>query len=127
MGKLRMLWSRVKGQAVQVREDEAFEEEMHEHIALLEKRYQAQGMSARESAQAARRQFGNVAALKEKQRAQRGILSPVEWARALCRCGWRSWRAHCVPPGNRSEHDGIQYCGRCPLAPSAIRASGTAG
>lgn len=26
MGKLRMLWSRVKGQAVQVREDEAFEE-----------------------------------------------------------------------------------------------------
>jgi predicted permease len=81
MGKLRMLWSRVKGQAVQVREDEAFEEEMHEHIALLEKRYQAQGMSARESAQAARRQFGNVTALKEKQRAQRGILSPAEWAR----------------------------------------------
>ncbi len=81
MGKLRMLWSRVKGQADQVREDEAFEEEMHEHIALLEKRYQAQGMSARESAQAARRQFGNVTALKEKQRAQRGILSPAEWAR----------------------------------------------
>jgi predicted permease len=81
MGKLRMLWSRVKGQAVQVREDEAFEEEMHEHIALLEKRYQAQGMSARESAQAARRQFGNVTALKERQRAQRGILSPAEWAR----------------------------------------------
>ena len=81
MGKLRMLWSRVKGQAVQVREDEAFEEEMHEHIALLEKRYQAQGMSAQESAQAARRQFGNVTALKEKQRAQRGILSPAEWAR----------------------------------------------
>ena len=45
MGKLRTLWSRVKGQATQLREDEAFDEEIHEHIALLEKRYQAQGMS----------------------------------------------------------------------------------
>jgi predicted permease len=38
-------------------------------------------MSAREAARAARRQFGNVTALKERQRAQRGILSPTEWWR----------------------------------------------
>ncbi|HEY2467617.1 MAG TPA: ABC transporter permease [Terracidiphilus sp.] len=81
MGKLRMLWSRVKGQTTQVREDEAFDEEVREHIALLEQRYRSQGMSAREATQAARRQFGNVTALKERQRAQRGFLSPAEWGR----------------------------------------------
>jgi predicted permease len=81
MGKLRMLWARVRGQAAQGREDEAFDEEIREHIALLEERYQAQGMSAREATRAARRQFGNVTVLKERQRAQRGILSPAEWWR----------------------------------------------
>ena len=81
MRKLRMLWSRVKGQAVQGREDDAFDEEIRDHIALLEERYVAQGLSARDAARAARRQFGNVTALKERQRTQRGILSPGEWWR----------------------------------------------
>ena len=81
MGKLRLLWSRVKGQSAQEREDEAFGAEIGEHITLLEERYAAQGMSGREAARAARRQFGNVTALRERQRAQRGILSPAEWWR----------------------------------------------
>jgi predicted permease len=81
MGKLRMLWAKLRGQAAQGREDEAFDAEVREHIALLEERYRAQGMSAREAARAARRQFGNVTTLKERQRAQRGILSPAEWWR----------------------------------------------
>jgi predicted permease len=81
MRKLRMLWARVIGQASQRREDEAFDEEIREHIALLEKRYRTQGMSAQEAARAARRQFGNVTMLKERQRGQRGILSPGEWWR----------------------------------------------
>ncbi|MGC1300456.1 MAG: ABC transporter permease, partial [Alloacidobacterium sp.] len=81
MGKLRILWSRVKGQAAQGREDEGFDEEIREHIALLEERYTAQGMSARDAARAARRQFGNLTMLKERQRVQRGILSPAEWWR----------------------------------------------
>lgn len=76
-----MLWSRVKGQAGQGREDEVFDEEIGEHIRLLEERYRAQGMNARDAARMARRQFGNVTALKERQRAQRGILSPAEWWR----------------------------------------------
>lgn len=76
-----MLWARVKGQAAQGREDEAFDAEIAEHIALLEERYRGQGMSAREAARAARRQFGNVTVLKERQRAQRGWLSPGEWWR----------------------------------------------
>ncbi|HEY2859051.1 MAG TPA: ABC transporter permease [Terracidiphilus sp.] len=76
-----MLWARVKGQAVQGREDVAFDEEIGEHIGLLEQRYLAQGMSAQDAKRAARRQFGNVTTLKERQRMSRGILSPAEWWR----------------------------------------------
>ena len=79
MRNLRMLWAKIRGQTAQEREDEAFDEEIREHIALLEGRYTAQGMSAHDAARAARKQFGNVTALKERQRAQRGILSPAEW------------------------------------------------
>lgn len=81
MSKLRTLWARVKGQAVQGREDEAFDVEIHEHIQLLEERYKGQGMTASDAARVARRQFGNVTHLKERQRMQRGFLSPAEWAR----------------------------------------------
>jgi predicted permease len=81
MGKMRILWSRVKRQAAQAREDEAFDDEIREHIMLLEQRYMAQGMSVSQAARSARRQFGNAVVLKERQRAQRGILSPAEWAR----------------------------------------------
>jgi hypothetical protein len=81
MRKLRVLWLRVKGQAKQEREDEALSAEIDEHIRLLEERYASQGMSARDAAHAARRQFGNVTLLNERQRAQRGILSPAEWWR----------------------------------------------
>jgi predicted permease len=81
MRRLRKLWARVRGQAGQTRADEAFGEEIREHIALLEERYAAQGMSAAEAAHAARLQFGNVTALRERQRAERGILAPGEWLR----------------------------------------------
>jgi hypothetical protein len=83
MLRLRKLWARVKGQAAQEREDAALEEEIREHLRLLEERYRAQGMSAGEAARLARRQFGNVTVLKERQRAQRGILSPGEWWRDI--------------------------------------------
>ena len=88
MRKLRMLWARVKGQAAREREDACFDDEIREHIALLEERYRAKGMSAKEAARAARRQFGNVTLLKETQRAHRGFLSPTEWWRDV-RFGFR--------------------------------------
>ena len=81
MWKMRVLWERLKGQATQKRADEVFDEEIRNHIELLEERFTAQGMNAREAARAARRQFGNTTALREKQRAQRGFLSPEEWWR----------------------------------------------
>jgi predicted permease len=77
------MWARVKGQTVQSREGEAFDEEIREHLALLEQHFQSQGMSPRQAAVAARRQFGNATALKERQRAYRGFLSPTEWWRDI--------------------------------------------
>jgi len=79
MRKLRTLWARLKGQAAQRQEDKALDEEIREHISLLEARYISQGMNAPDASRAARRQFGNVTSLKETQRALRGILSPSEW------------------------------------------------
>ena len=84
MNRLRKLWAKLKGQVTQSLEDQAFDDEIREHVALLEERFRAQGMSAQEAAQAARRQFGNLTVLKEKQRAQRGLLSPQEWWRDAC-------------------------------------------
>jgi hypothetical protein len=43
MLNVRTLWARVKGQAEQRQEDDAFDEEIREHIALLEERYVAEG------------------------------------------------------------------------------------
>jgi hypothetical protein len=82
MGRLRTIWAKLKGQAVQSREDDAFTDEIREHITLLTQHYRAQGMSAEDATRAARRQFGNVTQLKERQRWQRGMLSPAEWGRA---------------------------------------------
>jgi predicted permease len=83
MRTLRVLWARIRGQAAQGHEDEAFDEEIRAHLAMLEDRYRLQGMSPQEAKGAARRQFGNLTALKERQRAQRGLLSPAEWWRDL--------------------------------------------
>jgi hypothetical protein len=88
MSRLRTVWARLKGQTAQRRADEALDEEISEHITLLEQRYRTQGVCGQEAAQAARRQFGNVTALKERQWAQRGILSPTEWWRDV-RFGFR--------------------------------------
>ena len=127
MGKLRMLWARVKGQAAQGREDEAFDEEVREHIALLEKRFRAQGMSAGDAARAARRQFGNVTALKETAAgATRDSLTHGMVAR---RAVWRADAGQAAGvkrgggagagAGNRNELRGVHVCERDPAAASA--------
>ena len=93
-------------------------EEIRDHVRLLEERYRAQGMSVRDAARAARRQFGNVTALKERQRVQRGILAPGEWWRDV-RFGLRMLAKR--PASNaavvvalalrdRHEHGGVHVC-----------------
>jgi|HubBroStandDraft_6_1064221.scaffolds.fasta_scaffold853796_2 hypothetical protein len=93
MGRLRTIWAKLKGQAVQSREDDAFTDEIREHITLLTQHYRAQGMSAEDATRAARRQFGNVTQLKERQRWQRGmlpLLSGVAMCASACACSPKS-------------------------------------
>ena len=75
MRRIRVLWARAVGQVLQGREDAALVEEIHQHITLLTERYQKQGMNIQDAERAARRQFGNVTLLKERQRGLRGMLS----------------------------------------------------
>jgi predicted permease len=48
--------------------DTGFDDEMQEHLQLLAEKFVAQGMRREEAAAAARRQFGNVALLREDRR-----------------------------------------------------------
>jgi predicted permease len=63
----------------QRREDEQLDDEIDAHLDLLKQHYISRGMSGSDAERTARRQFGNVTTLKQKQRAQRGFLSPPEW------------------------------------------------
>ena len=67
VAKLRMLFA-------QRRADDAFDEEVSAHLEMLTEKYQREGMSAREAARAARRQFGNTTLLKQRQRESRTTM-----------------------------------------------------
>jgi predicted permease len=74
------LWAaKVRGVLTQKRQDNEFDAELESHLHLLTERYLRQGMSRDDAASAARRQFGNITLLRERQRAQRSFLSPAEW------------------------------------------------
>jgi hypothetical protein len=75
---LRLWTAKVRGLFSQRRQDDAFNDEIQAHLDLLKERYVRQGMSAGEANTAARRQFGNVTLVQEKQRLQRTFLSPTE-------------------------------------------------
>jgi hypothetical protein len=79
MPRLRWWAAKAKGLVTQKQQDHEFDAEIQDHLRLLEERYLRQGMSRGDAATAARRQFGNVTVLKERQRAQRSFLSPAEW------------------------------------------------
>jgi len=80
MGMKRWL-ARAKGSLMQRQEEKQLEDEISAHLDLLKERFIARGMSPEQADRTARAQFGNVTHLKERQRAQRGFLSPVEWWR----------------------------------------------
>ncbi len=71
--------AKVRGVLTQKRQDNEFDAELESHLHLLTERYLRQGMSRGDAASAARRQFGNITLLRERQRAQRSFLSPAEW------------------------------------------------
>src|ERR1035438_1046097 len=79
MRLLRLWAAKIRGGLTQKRQDRELEAEIQSHMHLLIERYLLQGMSIEDATTAARRQFGNITLLQEKQRAQRSFLSPAEW------------------------------------------------
>jgi predicted permease len=80
---LRLWHSRMKGTLSQCTEDEQLDEEVSAHLDMLTEHYVKRGVQREEAARRARLQFGNVASLREKQRARRGFLGPAELWRDL--------------------------------------------
>jgi predicted permease len=66
--------AKLKGLFYQRRADSAFDEEMSTHLQMLAEKYEREGMTAREAAQAAKRQFGNTTLLKQRQRESRTTM-----------------------------------------------------
>ena len=67
LAKFRMLFA-------QRRADDAFDEEVSAHIEMLAEKYEREGMSVKEAARAAQRQFGNATLLKQRQRESRTTM-----------------------------------------------------
>jgi len=79
MRSLRLWTAKAMGFLSRKRQDREFEAEVASHMDLLTERFLRQGMSRAEATTAARRQFGNIASLHERQRAQWSFLTPEEW------------------------------------------------
>ena len=68
IGRLRKLWTRIRGTVRNEQRDLEFQDEIEEHVRLLAERYRRQGMTADVAMRAARRQFGNTTLLEEDRR-----------------------------------------------------------
>jgi predicted permease len=93
MGRLRVFYERIKELFAQGRANREFEDELEQHLQLLTDRFMSQGMSPREAANAARRQFGNAALLQQRQREARTFLFLSSLWRDFC-FGARMLRKH---------------------------------
>lgn len=75
MSGLRVLSARMRALFAQRRAYREFDDEVQQHLQLLTDRFLSQGMSRKDAADAARRQFGNAALLQQRQREARTFLS----------------------------------------------------
>jgi predicted permease len=75
MPKFRVFLAQVQALFTLKKADEELEGELQEHLRLLTERFVRQGMPPSKAAIAARRQFGNVALLQQRQRETRTFLS----------------------------------------------------
>src|SRR5437660_10267627 len=73
MGRLRRLASRLRVLFAGNRADSELDHEINEHLYLLSERFVRQGMRPEAAEQAARRQFGGIAKLREDHREARGM------------------------------------------------------
>ena len=70
---LRVLLSRVRATFHRSRLDDELDDELREHLAMLQERFARSGMDPSEAFYAARRQFGGVTQVKEEHRDIRGV------------------------------------------------------
>src|SRR5437762_4893451 len=70
---LRVLHSRVRATLRRSRLDDELNDELREHLAMLQERFVRNGVDPSEAFYAARRQFGGVTQVKEEQRDVRGV------------------------------------------------------
>ena len=70
---LRVLLSRVRATFHRSRLDDELDDELREHLAMLQERFVRSGMDPSEAFYAARRQFGGVTQVKEQHRDVRGF------------------------------------------------------
>src|SRR5947209_13955812 len=74
---LRVLLSRVRGTFRRSRLDEELDDELREHLTMLQERFVRRGMDPTEAFYAARRQFGGVTQVKEELM-ERHSLPPID-------------------------------------------------
>jgi putative ABC transport system permease protein len=91
--RLRAFGAKLRGLLTGPQQDDEFDDEVREHLQLLAERFVGQGMSRKEAAAAARRQFGNPTLLQEDRR-ELQTLSSIEalWydLRHALRTLWRN-------------------------------------
>jgi len=84
MLRMRAFVAQLQALFAQKKANGEFDDELQEHLRLLTERFVRQGMSTQDAASAARRQFGNIALLQQRQRETRTFLSlPIFW-RDIC-------------------------------------------
>ena len=66
--------AKLKALVKQRHADSIFDEEISTHLEMLAEKYEREGMSAKNARRAARRQFGNTALLKQRQRESRTTM-----------------------------------------------------
>ena len=74
MRELRVLSARIRALFAQRGANREFDDELQQHLQLLTDRFVSQGMSRKDAADAARRQFGNRTLVRERHREARGFL-----------------------------------------------------
>ena len=90
-GRIRAGFARVAGFFNKAHREKDLDEELQFHIEMLTEQYEAKGMSNRDARAAARREFGQIASVKEAYRTQRGVPL-LETALSDLRYAVRSYR-----------------------------------
>ena len=90
---LRVLLSRVRAMFYRSRLDDELDDELREHLAMLEERFVRGGMDPSEAFYAVRRQFGGVTQVKEQLMERRTMPLAGDVARDVRHAARGLWRS----------------------------------